>query len=32
LTFGLLSLLMWRALAPVPRAGEDPAHVGLSRA
>ena len=32
LTFGLLSLLMWRALAPVPRTVEDPIHVGLSRA
>ena len=32
LTFGVLSLLMWRALAPVPRALGDPLHVGLSRA
>jgi heme A synthase len=32
LTFGLLSQLMWRALAPAPHAFEDRAHVGLSRA
>ena len=32
LTFGILSWLMWRALAPVPRAVGDPLHVGLSRA
>jgi heme A synthase len=32
LTFGVLSLLMWRVLAPVPRALGDPLHVGLSRA
>ena len=32
LTFGVLSLLMWRVLAPVPRALGDPVHVGLSRA
>ncbi len=32
LTFGLLSLLMWRALAPVPEPAKDALHVGLSRA
>jgi heme a synthase len=32
LTFGLLSLLMWRAVAPAPATLEDPAHVRLSRA
>jgi heme a synthase len=32
LTFGVLSWLMWRALAPVPRALGDPLHVRLSRA
>ena len=32
LTFGLLSLLMWRAIAPAPASVEDPAHVRLSRA
>jgi heme A synthase len=32
LTFGLLSLLMWRALAPAPARIEEPAHVRLSRA
>jgi cytochrome c oxidase assembly protein subunit 15 len=32
LTFGLLSLLMWRTLAPLPPAVGDNAHVGLSRA
>jgi heme A synthase len=32
LTFGLLSLLMWRALAPVPEPEKDALHAGLSRA
>jgi cytochrome c oxidase assembly protein subunit 15 len=32
LTFGLLSLLMWRALAPVPEPAKGAVHVGLSRA
>ena len=32
LTFGLLSLLMWRALAPMPEPAKDALHVGLSRA
>jgi heme A synthase len=32
LTFGLLSLLMWRTLAPLPPAVGENAHVGLSRA
>ena len=32
LTFAVLSLLMWRALAPVPRTLGDPLHVRLSRA
>jgi heme a synthase len=32
LTFGVLSLLMWRALAAVPEPRKDALHVGLSRA
>jgi heme a synthase len=32
LTFGFLSLLMWRAVAPAPATLEDSAHVRLSRA
>jgi heme a synthase len=32
LTFGVVSLLMWRAAAPVPRALGEHAHVGVSRA